>query len=173
MCCLDEGSDQRDVRRGQCRPPYLGALLDFTVSLELGHGCLCSGVSRIFGVCVCLIMLRWTTAAAAVNLTAALSSVIYRSTAGKAEGSPRFARASSAAACTIQLLSPVASTSALVVAGSGSRASTLAAAARTGEESSFRIALIAPHPMPAKGTKPMPSSNPNSAIFFGSRRRDV
>jgi hypothetical protein len=57
-----------------------------------------------------------------------------------------------------------ASVSALVVAGSGSLASTLAAAAHTGD------VFIVPHPMPAKGINPMPSSKPSVAIFFESCR---
>src|SRR5438876_3612542 len=47
-------------------------------------------------------------------------------------------------------------------------ASTLAAAARTGEESPFLTSLIAFHPIPANGTKPIPSSKPSCAIFLGS-----
>jgi hypothetical protein len=69
---------------------------------------------------------------------------INGSTVPSADGFPRLARASREAARTVQPLSPAASSSAMVVAGSGSRASTSAAAARTGDESSFRMTLIVP-----------------------------
>src|SRR5438552_11828756 len=90
-----------------------------------------------------LIALRCRTAAAAVYFTASLSSDMYSSTVSRTEGSPRLASASSAAARTTQFLSRTASASALVVAGSGSLVSTLAAAARTGEGSPLWITLNA------------------------------
>src|SRR3989454_9640634 len=104
-----------------------------------------------------LIALSRRTAAAATYFTSSFSSDMYNSTVSRTEGSPRSASASSAAARTTQLLSPTASASALVVAGSGSLMSTLAAAARTGDESSLWIALNARHPIPANGIKPIPS----------------
>src|SRR3989441_208716 len=104
-----------------------------------------------------LIALSRRTAAAAAYFTSSLSSDMYNSTVSRTEGSPRSASASSAAARTTQLLSPTASASALVVAGSGSLMSTLAAAARTGDESSLWIALNVRHPIPANGIKPIPS----------------
>src|SRR5207245_3089722 len=78
----------------------------------------------------------------------------------RAEASPRLASASREAARTSQLLSPADSVRVLVVSGSGSWTSTLAAAARTGEVSSLVKALIAPQPMPANGMNPIPSSKP-------------
>src|ERR1700731_1052567 len=92
-----------------------------------------------------LIALRRRTAAAAVYFTVSLSSNMYSSTVSRTEGSPRPVSASNAAARTTQFLSPSASASALVVSGSGSLVSTLAAAARIGEESPLRITLNACH----------------------------
>src|SRR5712692_3204795 len=99
------------------------------------------------------------TAAAAVQRTAWLPSAIAGTILSMRFGSPRFAMAWSAAARTIQLLSKAALTRASPLTGSGSSASTSAAAARTGETSSFAIAFTTNHPIPAKGTNPMPCSN--------------
>ena len=71
---------------------------------------------------------------------------------------PRRPSASRAAVRTSSLLSVVAAwTSTSSVAESESLARTLAAAARTGELSSFTIVLMALYPMPANGTNPIPS----------------
>src|SRR6202022_2164417 len=79
-----------------------------------------------------LIAVSRKTVAAAVYFTASFSSDKLSSTVRSTDGSPRLARASRAAARTSQLLSATASANALVVAGSGSLASTFAAAPRTG-----------------------------------------
>src|SRR4029077_13566255 len=62
---------------------------------------------------------RRRTAAAAVYFTKSFLSDIDRLTESSTDGSPRWARASSAAARTSQLLSPAAAASVLVAAGSG------------------------------------------------------
>ena len=80
-----------------------------------------------------LIAVSRRTAAAAVYFTASFLSDMPRLIVSSTAGPPRLARASSAAAGTSQLLSPAASANVLVEAGSGSLASTLAAAVRSNQ----------------------------------------
>src|SRR6202047_2175590 len=98
-----------------------------------------------------LIAVSRRTAAAAVYFTTSFLSDMHKLTVSSTAGSPRLARASSAAARTSQLLSPAASASVLVAAGSGSLASTLAGGARTGDVSFLLIVFPATPPPPANG----------------------
>src|SRR5439155_3690280 len=109
------------------------------------------GFAGSAGVFSARISLKCATHAAAAKRTSSFASSKAVAIAETSERSPRCEIASSAAARTDQFLSVVAFTSAFPVPGFGSRASCFAAAARTGEESSFLTVLNASYPIPAYG----------------------